>query len=146
MSLVVVGLLVGAPLALASDASLQRALKVYENRLASDIGYLSSFTTPTRCGAPAVLRRLSSVRTDLSGATQAAARNQASTSSGRTGRAQVLSALRYAATATVDADYSARAARAGNRTRARRYARAEQGMINRAITLFEAGGRRLHLF
>lgn len=146
LSLVAIGLLVGAPPAQASDASLRRALRSYETRLAADIGYLSSFTMPTRSRAPAVLRRLSSVRTDLNGATGAAERNRASTGSGRVGRAQVLSALHYAITATIDAQLCASAARVGNRARARRDARAEQRAINQAIPLFEAGGKRLHLF
>ena len=146
LSLVAIGLLLGAPLAQASDASLEHALKSYEKRLASDIGYLSSFSTPTRSGAPAALRTLSSVRADLTGATKAANSNQASTSSGRTGRAQVLSALHGAATAAIDAEHCATAARSGHRTQARRDATAEQRAINQAIVLFEAGGKRLHLF
>jgi hypothetical protein len=145
-SLVLIGMLLAGSTAQASDASVQRALKAYETRLAADIGYLSSFTAPTTRGAPAALRRLATVQTDLNGATTAANSHQASTRSGRTGRTEVLSALHHASLAATEAQRCGKATRAGHHADARRDAKAEQGEINEAIPLFEAGGKRLHLF
>lgn len=146
LALVCAGALVNAPLAQASNATLEHALKSYDKRLTADIGYLSSFAAPSRARAGAALRRLTTVRTDLAGATRAATTHQASTASGRRGRTDILVALRDATAATSDARNSATAARAGRRTTARSDARAEQRQINAAIPRFEAGGRLLHLF
>lgn len=140
------GLLAAVPIAQANDSSLTKALKRYENRLTTDIGYLSGFTVPSRKAASAVLAKLTKVRTDLAGATHAAGARQASTSSGRKGRTQVLSALHDATVAASDAQSCATAARSGNRSTAKRDAKAEQSEINKAIPLFESGGKLLHLF
>jgi hypothetical protein len=144
--LVLLGMLAAAPLAQASDASLTKALKRYETRLTTDIGYLSSFSAPSRKAAPAALHKLSNVSRDLTGATSAATGQQASTSSGRKGRTQVLSGLHDATLAASDARATAAAARSGKRSTARRDAKEEQREINKAIPLFESGGKLLHLF
>jgi hypothetical protein len=144
--LVMLGLLAGAPIAHASNASLTHALKPYETRLTTDIGYLSSFSAPSRTAASAALTKLSRVRRDLSSATGAASGQQASTNSGRKGRTLVLSAMHDATLAAGDAQASATAARAGRHGVARRDAQSEQTEISRAIPSFESGGRLLHLF
>jgi hypothetical protein len=144
--LVSLGLLVATPLAQASDASLERALKAYGARLTGDIGYLSSFSAPSKRAAGAVLHRLSKVRDDLAGATRAATGRQASTSSGRKGRKLVLSGLHDATAAAGDARACATAARSGNRFAAKRYERQEQSEIGKAIPMLESGGKVLHLF
>jgi hypothetical protein len=143
---VLVAVLAAAPFAQANDASLTKALKRYETRLTTDIGYLSSFAAPSKNGARAALSKLSKVRSDLGGATNAANGQQASTASGRKGRAQVLSALHDATVAASDARASATAARSGLRSTAKRDAKNELSEINKAIALFESGGRLLHLF
>src|ERR1700730_5493802 len=84
--LVSLGLLAVAPLAHASDVSLEHALKAYKTRLTADIGYLASFSPPSKSAAATALSRLAKLRSDLTGATQAATRQQASTNSGRKGR------------------------------------------------------------
>jgi hypothetical protein len=140
-----VGLAAASPVQ-ASDAGFRRALKPFETRLTAGIGYLSSFSAPRRGAAPAALARLARIQTDLAAATSAASRNPASTSAGRTGRSDVLSALRHARAAATDAQRSATAARAGRRATAARDARAEQREINASIPLFEKGGQLLHLF
>jgi hypothetical protein len=144
--LVSLAVLAAAPFAQASDASLKKALKPYETRLTTDIGYLSNFSAPSKSAAPAALTKLSKIRSDLTGATKAATGQQASTSSGRKGRTQVLSALHDATVAAGDAQACATAARFGNKSTAKRDAKAEQGEINKAIPLFESGGKLLHLF
>jgi hypothetical protein len=136
------GLLAAAPLAQASNASLEKALKPYETRLTTDISYLSNFSAPSKKAAPAALTKLSKINSDLSGATKAATGQQASTSSGRKGRTQVLSALHEATVATSDARACATAARSGKKSTAK----SEQSEINKAIPLFESGGELLHLF
>jgi hypothetical protein len=146
LTLVGLGLLGVPPVAVASDASLKAALKPYESRLTTDIGYLSSFSTPSRSAALPALSKLSKIRSGLSGATRAASRQQASSSSGRRGRTLVLSALADATLAPGDAQASANAARSGSRSAAKRKAKEEQSEINKAIPLFESGGRLLHLF
>lgn len=146
LSLLTLGVLVVAPLAQASDRSLERALKAYQSRLTADIGYLSSFSTPSRGSAGAVLSRLSKIGSDLSGASRAARAQRASSRSGSRGRSLVLSALSNASVAVGDARAAAYAARAGNRSTAARYTRAERSAINRAIPQFESGGHLLHLF
>jgi hypothetical protein len=144
--LAALGMVAAAPLAQASDATLKRALKAYEGRLTADIGYLSSFSVPSKGTAAGVLRRLSKVRTDLTGAARAANHEQASSSSGRRGRALVLSGLHDASAAAGDARACANAAGAGNRSAAARDRRLERREIGKAIPLFESGGRLLHLF
>ena len=130
----------------ASDASFKRALSPYKTKLTTDIAYLSNFSTPSKRAASGSLNTLARIGRDLSGATSAARGQQGSTSSGREGRSEVLSALRYATSATSFARSSASAARVGNRSLAAGYARSEQATIKKAIPLFEDGGRRLHLF
>ncbi|MHB1571932.1 MAG: hypothetical protein ACYCXW_24030 [Solirubrobacteraceae bacterium] len=130
----------------ASDASFRRALAPYKTKLTTDIAYLSNFSAPSKRAAPSSLRTLSRISRDLAGATKAAKGQQGSTTSGRKGRSEVLSALSYATSATSYARSSATAARGGNRSRALAYARSEQARIDKAIPLFEDGGRRLHLF
>jgi len=144
--LISLGLLLAAPLAQASDASLKRAVKPYVQRLTADISYLSNFSVPSKGGTATVLRRLSKVRKDLGGATRAVKDNQGSTSSGRKGRTLALSALAHATTATGDAVSCASAVRAGHRSVAKSDQRREQNEINKAISQFETAGRLLHLF
>ncbi len=144
--LVSLGVLAVAPVAQANDASLEHALKPYKARLTSDIGYLSSFSAPSKRAASGALSTLSKVRADLDGATRAANGQQASTSSGRRGRTEVLSAFHDATLAAGDAQASAKAAHAGHSSTAKRDAGEEQTEINSAIPLFESGGGLLHLF
>lgn len=144
--LVCAALLAAAPLARAGDGSIRRAMKPYKVKLTVDIGYLSNFSAPSRKAAPGALRRLSRIRTDLTGASRALRHQRASSRNGRRGRADVLKALHHALTATTRARSSARAARAGHRITARRIARSEQRQIDRAIREFETGGRLLRLF
>ena len=144
--LVAVALVAVTPVAQASDQTLRRALQAYKTRLTADIAYLASFSAPTKSKASVALRRLSKVRSDLTGATRAANGQQASSGSGRRGRKLVLSGLQHALTAAGDARASATAARSGNRAAAKRDARHERGEINQAVPLFESGGRLLHLF
>jgi hypothetical protein len=144
--LVSFGVLAVAPLAQASDASLKHALKAYQARLTADIGYLASFSAPSKSAAPASLSKLSKIRGDLTGAAQAATGQQASTPSGRKGRTLVLSGLNDAIIAVGDARASATAARSGDRSTAKNDAKVELSEINKAIPLFESGGRMLHLF
>ncbi len=144
--LVTIAALVLAPGAQASDSSLQHALKAYQSRLTSDIGYLAGFGVPSRSGAGATLTRLARVHGDLAAASRVASGQQGSSSSGRRGRSLVLAALSGASTATSDAEAAARAARAGRSSSARSDVSAEQAAINRAIGEFEQGGRLLHLF
>jgi hypothetical protein len=144
--LVSLGLLVVPPLARGSDITFRRALRPYVTRLTADIGYLSSFSTPSKSAAGGVLQRLSKIRSDLTGATRAATRQRASTNSGRTGRVRVLSALHDATAAAGDASACATAARAGNRSAAKGDQTREQSEINKAIPLFESGGKLLRMF
>lgn len=144
--LVAVGLLAAAPLAQASDASLKRAVKVYEGRLTKDIGYLANLKLPSRSAAPTVLRRLSKIRNDITGATRAAKGQHGSSSSGRKARTKLLSALSDASAATGSARACAKAARAGNRAAAKSDLKVELRDVNKAIPLFESAGRLLNLF
>ena len=144
--LVLLGLLALAPLAHASDATLEKAMKAYEKRLTTDISYLANFSVPSKKAAPSTLSKLSRIVNDLAGATKAATRHQASTSSGRKGRTQILAALHDATAATSDAKACATAARAGKRSTAKRDSKAEQRQIDKAIPLFESGGKLLKLF
>ena len=144
--LLLLGLLALAPLAQASDATLEKAMKPYEKRLTNDISYLSNFSAPSKKAAPSTLNKLSRISSDLAAATKAATGHQASTSSGRKGRTQILAALHDATTATSDARTCAKAARAGKKSTAKRDAKTEQRQINKAIPLFESGGKLLKLF
>ena len=144
--LVMLAVLAGAPGAQASDASLQHALKAYEARLTSDIGYLASFAAPSRGAAGAALTKLSGVQRDLAAASRAASGQKGSSSTGRKGRSLVLSALGGASTAAGDAVAAASAVRAGRGGAVKGDVAAEQRAINRAIPQFEQGGRLLHLF
>jgi hypothetical protein len=144
--LFLLSLLTAAPLAQASDRSLERAIAPYKSRLTSDIGYLSNFAAPSRHSAPGVQTRVARILGDLAAVTSAAKGQRASSSSVRHGQSLVLSALHYATLAAEDARASAGAARSGNGAGARGDARAELSQINRAIPLFESGGHLLHLF
>ncbi len=144
--IVLLALVSTASVARASDSSLEHALSVYKGRLTADIGYLASFSAPNRSGAGGALSRLSRVESDLAGARQAATGQQGSSSSGRKGRALVLSGLGDALGAAGDARASATAARSGKSSTARSDARSETSEINRAIPLFQQGGTLLHLF
>ncbi len=143
--LICAALLVAPPLAGASDASIRRVMKPYEQKLTVDIGYLSTFSAPSRSVAPRTLRKLSGIRTELTDASHALEHQKASSRNGRRGRTDVLEALRNALTATADARNSARAARAGHGVTARNDVKAEQREIGKAITQFETGGQLLHL-
>lgn len=139
-------LLAVAPFAHASDSSLKHALKAYEANLTKDIAYLASFKAPSKSGASAALHKISKVESDLNGAKQAANGQQASSSSGKTGRSKVLSALHYALVAASDAKASATAARSHEASTAKKDAKATVSETNKAIPLFESGGKLLHLF
>ncbi len=144
--IVLLALVLTAPVAWASDSSLEHALSAYKGRLTTDIGYLASFSAPSRSSAGAARSKLSKVESDLAGARRAATGQQASSSSGRRGRTLVLSGLGDAISAAGDALSSANAARSGNSSTARSDARSESSEINRAIPLFQQGGMLLHLF
>jgi hypothetical protein len=144
--IVSIGLLAVAPLAQASDASLEHALKPYKTKLTTDIAYLSSFSAPSKSRAAAALRRLSKVGGDLAGVTRAANSQQASTKSGRKGRKLVFEGLHDATLAVGDARVSATVAKSGHGSTAKRDARSERAEINNAIPLLEQGGKLLHLF
>ena len=144
--LIGLSLLVPVSLAQASDRSLEHAIAKYKARLTSDIGYLASFSAPSRKSAPGVEKRVSTILHDLSGATSAAKSQKASSKSVKHGQSLILSALHDATLAADDAQASARAARGGNGSGAKHDARKERTEINRAIPLFESGGRLLHLF
>ena len=139
-------LLAVAPFAQASDSSLKSALKSYEANLTKDIGYLATFKAPSKSGASAALHKISKVESDLNAVEHAASGQQASSSSGRTGRSEVLSALHYALVAAGDAKASATAARSHNASTAKKDAKATVSETNKAIPLFESGGKLLKLF
>lgn len=144
--LLVVGLLVAAPLAQASDASLKRAVKIYEVRLTKDISYLANLKVPSRSAAPTVLRRLSKIGSDLAAVTRVAKSHHGSSSSGRRARVQLLSALSDVSAATRSARACATAARSRHRAAAKSDLKLEQRQVNKAIPLFESAGRLLNLF
>ena len=145
-SLAVVGLLASPTLAHASDTSLRHALSTYESRLTSDIGRLANFAVPSRAAAASTVAAMTKVNADLEGAVRAATAQKASTSAGRRGRTLVLSGLHEAIVAAGDAKAAALAARTGHGAAARAQAAKERAAINRAIPLFESGGKLLHLF
>jgi hypothetical protein len=132
--------------AAANDASVKRALKRYEKKLTKDIGYLASFKTPTKRSSGSVLKRVSAIRRDLRGAEKAQQGEMASTANGRKGRQQILAALGDAGSAATKARASALAVRAGHRSAAKGDAKQELRDIDKAIVLFESGGKKLHLF
>lgn len=143
---VLVAIGAAASVAQASDASLKHALKAYQTRLTADIGYLASFTAPSNSGATAAFKKLSTISKQLKGATQAANGQQASSSKGIKGRKDVLTALKDASAAVTDAKASATAAKAGKSSTAKHDAKQERQQINKAIPLFESGGKALGLF
>lgn len=139
-------LLALAPFAQASDSSLRSALKAYEANLTKDIGYLATFKAPSSSGASAALHKISKIASDLNAAEHAASAQQASSSSGRTARSDVLSALHDALIAAGDAKASATAARSHKASTAKKDAKATVSETNKAIPLFETGGKLLKLF
>jgi hypothetical protein len=135
-----------APMAIASDSSLEKALKPYKSKLTVDIAYLANFKAPGRSGAGAALKQLSKIKGDLNGAKSAATDNQGSTASGKTARTQVISGLGDALTSLADDQKSANAAKSGKASTAKSDAKAGFKEINKAIPLLESGGMKLKLF
>jgi hypothetical protein len=144
--LVMLGLLAFAPLAAASDKSLENALKPYKTKLTTDVAYLAAFKAPAKSKAGGVLKKLSKITADLNGAKNAANGQQASTNSGKQGRTEVLSGLGDLLAAAGDAKNSASAAKAGKSATAKSDAKLELKATNKAIPLLEAGGTKLKLF
>lgn len=144
--LALIALLAAAPLGVASDKSLENALKPYKTKLTSDVGYLASFKAPSKSKAAAALTRLATINGDLSGAKHAAESNQASTSKGKAGRSEVIAGLSDALIATADGKNSASAAKSGRASTAKADASAELKEANKAIPLLESGGMKLGLF
>lgn len=143
---VAISLLVSAPLASASDASLKRALKPYTTRLTRDVAYLANFSVPSKTAVPSVLSRLGKIGHDLAAVTHAATANHGSTTSGRKGRALVLEGLHDAQAAANEARACADAVRSGDGSAATRDQGQERRKINKGIGALEAGGKLLHLF
>ena len=135
-----------APLAAASDKSLESALKPYKSKLTTDVAYLAAFKAPSKSKAGGVLKKLSKIEGDLTGAKNAANGQQASTSSGTQGRTEVLSGLGDLLAANGDAKNSASAAKAGKSSTAKSDAKLELKATNKAIPVLEAGGMKLKLF
>jgi hypothetical protein len=135
-----------AQVASANDASVKRAFKTYDKRLTKDIAYLANFKTPGKRSSGSVLSHVRKIRADLKGAENAQKGKKASTAGGRKGRQEVLAALHDAGTAAGSARTSAIAVRGGHHSAAKHDARQEQTAINKAIPLFESGGKKLHLF
>jgi hypothetical protein len=144
--LVLFGLLAVAPVGVASDRSLESALRPYKSKLTADIAYLANFKAPSKSNAGGALSKLSSVKGDLTGAKNAAQHNQASSAKGRAGRSEVIAGLSDALVAVADGAGSASAARSGNASTARSDAQAELREIDKAIPLLESGGMKLGLF
>ncbi len=144
--LIAAGFAVLPSAAAASDATLKSALKAYETKLTTDIGYLSSFSTPSKNGAKGALQKLSKIDKDLAGATKAANKNQGSTANGKKGRTEILAALKDATAADSSAQACAKAAHAAKHSAAKSALKQEQRQINKAIPLFESGGKLLKLF
>ena len=135
-----------APLAMASDSSLENALKLYKSKLTVNIAYLANFKAPSKSGAATALRKLSKIKGDLNGAKNAATANQGSTASGKAARTQVISGLGDALTSLGDDQKSATAAKSGKASTAKSDAKAGFKEINKAIPLLESGGMKLKLF
>jgi hypothetical protein len=144
--LILLGLLAAAPVGLASDKSLENALKPYKSKLAADVAYLASFKAPNKSKAGAALRKLSTITHDLTGAKNAAASNQASSSKGNIGRSEVIAGLSDALVAAADGKASSSAAKSGRVSTAKAEAKAELKETNKAIPLLESGGMKLGLF
>jgi hypothetical protein len=141
------GTLMLVPVAHASDASLEKALKAYKQKLTSDIAYLSAFSAPSKSAAARVSRKLSTIGGDLKGAQSAAKNNQASSAKGSKGRSEVLTGLGYALVAQRDAKAAASAAASGRAATAKGDAkRARAEIANKAIGPLESGGMALGLF
>ena len=143
---VVLGGLVIAPAATASDSSLTNALKPYKAKLTSDIAYLATFQAPSKGAAGGVGKKLAKIEKDLKAVRGAAQANQASSSKGATGRSEVLAGVGDALTATGDAKASVAAARAGKKATAKKDAKAARAEIAKAVPVLEAGGHALGLF
>jgi hypothetical protein len=141
------GILVLAPVAHASDASLEKALKAYKQKLTTDIAYLSGFSAPSKSAASGVSRKLSTISGDLKGAQSAAQNNQASSAKGSKGRSEILAGLGYALVAERDAKAATSAAASGKAATARSDAkRARAEIADKAIGPLESGGMALGLF
>jgi hypothetical protein len=135
-----------APMAMASDSSLEKALKPYKSKLTVDVAYVANFKAPSKSGAAAALTKLSKIKGDLNGAKNAATANQGSTASGKTARTQVISGLSDSLTALADDQKSASEAKSGKASTAKSDAKAGFKEINKAIPLLESGGQKLKLF
>jgi hypothetical protein len=144
--LVLLGLLAAAPVGLASDTSLKNALKPYKSKLLVDVAYLGEFKAPTKSKAGAALKKLSTIKKDLTGAKNAAEGQQGSTSKGKAGRTAVITGLTDMLVATGDADNAAKAAKSGKKSTAKSDAKAEYNEVNKGIPPLEAGGKDLGLF
>jgi hypothetical protein len=143
--LVLIGLL-ATPVALASDKSLKTALEPYKTKLTTDIGYLASFTAPTKSKGAAATKQLGKIESTLKGVKNAAESQQASSSKGSTGRTDVIAGVTDALTATADGKAAASAAKSGKSSSAKSDAKAELKAIDKAIPLLETGGKDLGLF
>jgi hypothetical protein len=143
--LVLVGLL-ATPAALASDKSLETALKPYKTKLTTDIAYLATFKAPTKSKAAAATKQLGKIGSTLRGAQKVTEDNQASSTKVKTGRTDVLGGLSDALSATSSAKLSASAAKSGKTANAKGDAKAELKSIDKAIPLLETGGKDLGLF
>jgi hypothetical protein len=144
--LVLFSLLALASTGLASDASLKSALKPYKKKLTSDVAYVATFKAPAKSKAGAAEKKLKRIKTDVTGAKNAATGQQASTSKGTTARADVLKGLGYVLIAIKDANSSAAAAKSGKASTAKKDAKAAVKETNKAIPPLEAGGTDLGLF
>jgi len=144
--LVLLGLLAAAPVGLASNKSLEAALKPYKTKLTVDVAYLGNFKAPSKSKAAAALKKLSAIKTVLTGAKRAAEGQQASTSKGASGRTDVIAGVTDMLTATSEATNSAKAAKSGKASTAKADAKAEYKEVNKGIPPLEAGGMDLGLF
>ena len=143
--LVMIGLL-ATPVALASDKSLEAALKPYKAKLTTDIAYLANFKAPTKSKAAAATKELGKIASTLNGAKKAAEDNQASSSKGKAGRTDVINGLTDALSAASDGKSAASAAKSGKGSSAKSHAKSEKTEIDKAIPLLETGGTDLKLF
>jgi hypothetical protein len=144
--LAVLGVLAPIAPAQASDKTLEKALKPYKTKLTHDVAYLAGFKAPSKSKAASALKELSTIHGDLSGANKAAKDNQASSTNGKTGRADVLTGLKYALSGAADAEKSAKAAKSGKSSTAKSDAKSDIALIKKAIPPLEAGGSKLGLF
>lgn len=147
LTIALLGTVVLVPVAHASDATLEKALKAYKHKLTSDIAYLSTFPAPSKSTAAGVSRRLSTIRGDLKGAQSAAQNNQASSAKASQGRSEVLTGLGYALVAEGDAKSATSAAASGKAATAKSEAKKARAEIaTKAIAPLESGGMALGLF